>query len=83
MSTLKKYESLRGKRKLPLETTMKLHIPMDSLLKTDAMSGSLLADNSLDRDYMDDFLPNHAVIHSTILVTYFSCSILSILTHSN
>ena len=29
---------------------------MDSLLKIDAMSGSLLADDSLNRIYMDDLL---------------------------
>jgi hypothetical protein len=61
MSTLKKYESLKGRRKLPHGTTTKVHIPEDSLLKIDAMSGSLLADDSLDGVYMDDwmtFIPN-------------------------
>ena len=50
---------------------------MDSLLKIDAAAGSLLADNS-DNSlteitfYLISF--NHAVIHSTILVTYITCS---------
>lgn len=30
---------------------------MDSLLKIDAMSGSLLADDSLDRVYVNNLLP--------------------------
>ena len=48
-STLRKYEFLKGKRKLPPDRTTKVHIPKDSLLKIDVMSGSLLADDSLDR----------------------------------
>ena len=77
MSTLKKYESLKGKRKPPLGSKKKVHISMDSLLKIDAAAGSLLADNS-DNSlteitfYLISF--NHAVIHSTILVTYITCS---------
>ena len=79
-STSKKYESLKEKRKLPHGRTMKLHIRMDSLLKIDAISGSLLADDSLDNVtlttfYILSWLFNHALIHSTILVTYSSCSI--------
>ena len=76
MSTLKRYESLKGKRKLPLGSKKKVHISMDSLLKIDAAAGSLLADNS-DNSlteitfYLISF--NH-VIHSTILVTYITCS---------
>ena len=58
---------------------------MDSLSRIDAMSGSLLAEESLDRVYMDDPLLfswffNHAVIHSIILVTLdSSCSMPSLL----
>ena len=63
MSTLRKYESLKGKRKLPVGRTTKFHIPMDSLLKIDAMSGSLLAAvESLDKIYMDVFLTNFPVL---------------------
>jgi hypothetical protein len=36
---------------------MKVQFPMDSLLKIDAMSGSLLVDDSLDRVYVNNILP--------------------------
>jgi hypothetical protein len=62
MSTLKKYESLKGKRKLPRGRTTKVPFPVDSLLKTDALAGSLLVVDLMERVYMDDLLPNFLVL---------------------
>jgi hypothetical protein len=61
MSTLRKYEFLKGRKKLPNGGTTKVHISKDYLSKIDAVDGSLLADDSLNRVYMDD-LPNFPVL---------------------